>query len=400
MRFPRRRKPFLRSDFKRSEENTEDMTVTVIYGGKSGEHEISLLSAAAVARNIDPKNTVNLVAVTKKGRWFLQPDSELERIKADEAAPLRIIEDETREVSLIPGGGAGGALKVAGEFLPGDVVFPVLHGTFGEDGTIQGLLEMLDVPYVGCTTLGSALAMDKEKTKTVLARAGIPVVPGICVRRSELADWSRYDKILERAREELGFPLFVKPCAAGSSDGASLAKDLPHLNGAIMEAFNWDDKILIEKAINAREIECSVTGNPTIDDDSCGAERLTAYGPGEIAPRHDFYDYDAKYNDPDGAELLIPARLSEERLEEIRALAKKAFSALDLAGLSRVDFFIDKDTDKLYLNEINTMPGFTRISMFPKMCAAFGLDFTSLTNLLIDAALARFRKTRNLQTSR
>ena len=376
------------------------MTVTVIYGGKSGEHEISLISAAAVARNIDGRHSVQLVAITKDGRWFLQPESEYERVKADEKAALNIIEDESREVAVVPGGGVSRAFLVGGEPLPTDVIFPVLHGTFGEDGTIQGLFEMADVPYVGCTTLGSAITMDKEKTKAALAQAGIPVVPGVCIRRSDLADWKRYDELLERAKSELGFPLFVKPCASGSSDGASLAKDLQHLNGAIMEAFLWDDKILIEKAVNAREIECSVTGNPTIDDDSCAAERLTAYGPGEIAPKHDFYDYDAKYNDPDGADLLIPANLSEERLEEIRGIAKKAFAALDLAGLSRVDFFIDKDTDALYLNEINTMPGFTQISMFPKMCAAFGLDFTSLTNLLIEAAVARFKKTRMLQTSR
>ena len=376
------------------------MTVTVIYGGKSGEHEISLISAAAVARNIDGRHSVQLVAITKDGRWFLQPESEYERVKADEKAALNIIEDESREVAVVPGGGVSRAFLVGGEPLPTDVIFPVLHGTFGEDGTIQGLFEMADVPYVGCTTLGSAITMDKEKTKAALAQAGIPVVPGVCVRRSDLADWKRYDELLERAKSELGFPLFVKPCASGSSDGASLAKDLQHLNGAIMEAFLWDDKILIEKAVNAREIECSVIGNPTIDDDSCAAERLTAYGPGEIAPKHDFYDYDAKYNDPDGADLLIPANLSEERLEEIRGIAKKAFAALDLAGLSRVDFFIDKDTDALYLNEINTMPGFTQISMFPKMCAAFGLDFTSLTNLLIEAAVARFKKTRMLQTSR
>ena len=376
------------------------MTVTVIYGGKSGEHEISLISAAAVARNIDGRHSVQLVAITKDGRWFLQPESEYERVKADEKAALNIIEDESREVAVVPGGGVSRAFLVGGETLPTDVIFPVLHGTFGEDGTIQGLFEMADVPYVGCTTLGSAITMDKEKTKSALAQAGIPVVPGVCVRRSDLADWKRYDELLERAKSELGFPLFVKPCASGSSDGASLAKDLQHLNGAIMEAFLWDDKILIEKAVNAREIECSVTGNPTIDDDSCAAERLTAYGPGEIAPKHDFYDYDAKYNDPDGADLLIPANLSEERLEEIRGIAKKAFAALDLAGLSRVDFFIDKDTGALYLNEINTMPGFTQISMFPKMCAAFGLDFTSLTNLLIEAAVARFKKTRMLQTSR
>ena len=376
------------------------MTVTVIYGGKSGEHEISLVSAAAVTRNIDSKNTVQLIAITKDGRWFLQPQSEFERIKANSKASFKIIEDESQEVSVIPGGGSKRTFRAGSKILSSDVIFPVLHGPFGEDGTIQGLFEMVDVPYVGCTTLGSAITMDKEKTKVALAQAGIPVVPGICVRRSDLATANGYDTILERAQKELGFPLFVKPCAAGSSDGATLAKDLAHLNGAIIEAFLWDDKILIEKAVNAREIECSVTGNPTVDDDSCPAEKLTAYGPGEIAPKHDFYDYDAKYNDPDGADLLIPANLPEEKLEEVRTLAKKAFAALDLAGLSRVDFFIDKDTNKLYLNEINTMPGFTQISMFPKMCEAFGLDFTNLTNLLIDEAIARFKKTRNLQTSR
>ncbi len=376
------------------------MTVTVIYGGKSGEHEISLVSAAAVARNIDSKNKIQLIAITKEGRWFLQSENELNRIKNDENASFKITEDESQEVSVIPCGGTKRTFRVNNEIIGTDVVFPVLHGPFGEDGTIQGLFEMAEVPYVGCTTLGSAITMDKEKTKVALKNAGIPVVPGVCVRRSDLADWKLYDEILEKVQNEIGFPLFVKPCAAGSSDGASLAKDLQHLNGAIMEAFNWDDKILIEKAINAREIECSVTGNPTIDDGSVPAEKLTAYGPGEIAPKHDFYDYDAKYNDPDGAELLIPARLEETRLEEIRTLAKKAFKELDLAGLSRVDFFIDKDTDKLYLNEINTMPGFTQISMFPKMCAAFGLDFTSLTNLLIEEAVVRFKKTRQLQTSR
>ena len=376
------------------------MNIAIIYGGKSGEHEISLVSAAAVARNIDSKHSVTLIAITKAGRWFLQDSAEFQRIKSDEKAAFVIREDESKEVLAVPGGGSERTFFVGGKFIPCDVVFPVLHGPFGEDGTIQGLFEMVNVPYVGCTTLGSSITMDKEKTKVALAQAGIPVVSGICVRRSDLADWKRYDELLERAQKEIGFPLFVKPCAAGSSDGATLAKDLQHLNGAIMEAFNWDDKILIEKAVNAREIECSVTGNPTIDDGSCAAEKLTAYGPGEIAPKHEFYDYDAKYNDPDGADLLIPANLPEERLEEIRTLAKKAFFALDLAGLSRVDFFIDKDTDALYLNEINTMPGFTQISMFPKMCTAFGLNFTALTELLIEEAISRFKKTRNLQTSR
>lgn len=380
------------------------MTIALIYGGKSGEHEISLVSAAAVARHINTKkHELILIGITKDGRWFFQADSELERIRSDEKAHLEIKEKSENEVFVIPGGGSERTFLIGGtggKIISCDIAFPVLHGTYGEDGTIQGLFEMMDIPYVGCSTLASAITMDKEKTKSALMQAGIPVVPGICVRRSDTADWKRYDEILEEAQRTLGFPLFVKPCSAGSSDGASLAKDLRHLNGAIMEAFNWDDKILIEKAINAREIECSVTGNPTTYDGTNSFESLTAYGPGEIAPKHDFYDYDAKYNDPDGADLLIPAALPEERLEEVRTLAKKAFAALDLNGLARVDFFIDKDADKLYLNEINTMPGFTQISMFPKMCGKFGLDFDSLTGLLIDEAVARYSATRKLKTSR
>ena len=376
------------------------MNVTVIYGGKSGEHEVSLVSAASVARNIDKKHKITLIAITKTGKWFLQPETELERIRNDEKSHFETTEDKKNEVFAIPGGGKERAFVVNGCEIPCDVVFPVLHGTFGEDGTIQGLFEMIGVPYVGCSPLGSAITMDKEKTKAVLANAGIPVVPGICVRRSDLADWKKYDEILENAQKQLGFPMFVKPCSAGSSDGANLAVDLRHLNSAIIDAFNWDDKILIEKAVNAREIECSVTGNPTICDGQKSFEVLTAYGPGEIAPKHDFYDYDAKYNDPDGAELLIPARLEEDKLEEIRNLAKKAFAVLDLCGLSRVDFFMDKDSSEIYLNEINTMPGFTQISMFPKMCAKFGLDFTALTELLMDEALSKFEAASKLKTSR
>lgn len=374
------------------------MKIALIYGGKSGEHEISLVSAAAIARNIDSKHEIVLIAITKNGRWFLQDSDELKRIKSDSKAHFEIKEDESKEVLVIPSGGTKRTFKIGNENVGVDVVFPALHGTYGEDGTIQGLLEMVDVPYVGCSTLASAITMDKEKTKVALAQADIPVVEGFCMRRSDIADSRRYDELLEEA-QKMGFPLFVKPCSAGSSDGASKADDLQHLNGAIIEAFNWDDKILIEKGLNVREIECSVTGNPTTySGNKCDEPK--AYGPGEIAPKHEFYDYDAKYNDPNGADLLIPAALPEERLEEIRKLAVKAYTVLDLCGLSRVDFFIDKDTDKLYLNEINTLPGFTQISMFPKMCEAFGLDFTSLTNLLLDEAISRFNATRNLKTSR
>ena len=377
------------------------MTIAVLYGGKSGEHEISLVSAAAIARNIDAaKHQVKLIGITKDGRWFLQDQEELARIRKDEKAALAVREDEKMEVSLVPGGGCQRALRAGGSSIAVDVVIPAMHGTFSEDGTVQGLLEMAELPYVGCGVTASANCMDKEKAKVILEQAGIPVVPYICMKRSDLLSSARYDQMMAEAAEKLGFPLFVKPCAAGSSDGASRADDLRHLNAAIFEAFLWDDKILIEKAVNAREIECSVTGNPTTDGGSDKAEALVAYGPGEIAPKHTFYDYDAKYNDPDGAELWIPAHLDESRQEEVRTMAKKAYAALDCAGLSRVDFFIDRDSGALYLNEINTFPGFTSISMFPKMCESAGLAFGDLVELLIQEALLRFKATRNLQTSR
>lgn len=380
------------------------MIIALIYGGKSGEHEISLVSASAIARNINTKkHELLLIGITKDGKWFFQEDSELERIKADEHAHFEIKEKKENEVFIVPGGGKKNTFLIGGaggKIISCDVAFPALHGTYGEDGTIQGLFEMMDIPYVGCSTLASAITMDKEKTKSALAQAGIPVVPGICMRRSDFSDSKKYEEILSKAEKELGFPLFVKPCSAGSSDGASKAGNLEILKDAVKEAFEWDDKILIEKAVNAREIECSVTGNPTTYNGKNDFEKLTAYGPGEIAPKHQFYDYDAKYNDPNGADLLIPANLPEERLEEVRSLAKKAYAALDLCGLSRVDFFIDRDTDKLYLNEINTLPGFTQISMFPKMCGKFGLSFGDLTELLINEAVARFESTRKLKTSR
>lgn len=380
------------------------MIIALIYGGKSGEHEVSLVSASAIARNINTKkHELILIGITKEGKWFFQEDSELDRIRADENAHFEIKEKKENEVFVIPGGGQKNTFViggVGGKVISCDVVFPALHGTYGEDGTIQGLFEMMNIPYVGCSTLASAITMDKEKTKSVLQNAGIPVVPGICMRRSDFCDSKKYDEILDEIQKKFGFPVFVKPCSAGSSDGAEKAVNLEILKSAIQEAFEWDDKILIEKAVNAREIECSVTGNPTTFDGKNDFEKLTAYGPGEIAPKHQFYDYDAKYNDPDGADLLIPAKLPDARLEEVRSLAKKAYAALDLCGLSRVDFFIDRDTDKLYLNEINTLPGFTQISMFPKMCEKFGLKFSVLTELLINEAVARFQATRSLKTSR
>ena len=375
------------------------MNVALIYGGRSGEHEISLISASAIARGIDKKNKVTLIGITKNGRWYLQDASEYERICSDSKATLTIKEEAENEVFVCPGKGRE-AFCTKNTKLSVDVVFPALHGTYGEDGTIQGLLDMADIPYVGCTTMASALTMDKEKTKQVLEVSGISVVPYVCIKRSDLNDSKRYDEIFNDCIEKLGFPLFVKPCCAGSSNGANKAHNPKEFSFYLMEAFSWDNKVLVEKSINAREIECSVTGNSTTAHPENFDEQVTAYIPGEIAPSHDFYDFDAKYNDPEGAKLLIPAEINESTLEKIRTLAVNAYSALDCSGLSRVDFFIDKDDGKIYLNEINTLPGFTSISMFPKMCEAAGLEFNELTELLINEAVLNYKAKASLTTSR
>jgi D-alanine-D-alanine ligase len=376
------------------------MNIAIIYGGRSGEHEVSLISAAAIARGVEKSNNIVLIGISKNGKWYLQDNSELERINKESTSPLKIEEKEENLISIIPGNGKN-AFAVNDKSLEIDVVFPALHGTYGEDGTIQGLFEMADIPYVGCTHISSAITMDKEKTKMIWQSVGLPVVPYVCMKRFVMMDSVLYDAFIEETEKELGYPMFVKPCCAGSSNGASKANNKKELGFAIMEAFQWDDKVLIEKSINnAREIECSVTGNSITGLPESETEDVIAYIPGEIAPSHDFYDFDAKYNDPDGAQLLIPAELSENDLEKIRKTAMAAYKTLDATGLSRVDFFIDKDTNAVYLNEINTMPGFTPISMFPKMCDAAGLDFTNLINLLVEQALEKYKSKQKLQTSR
>ncbi len=375
------------------------MNIAVIYGGRSGEHEISLISASAIVRGMSKENKVVLIGITKAGKWFVQDDSEYQRICADEKATLTIKEDEAKAVSLIPGAKKD-AFVAGGKSLNIDVVFPALHGTYGEDGTIQGLFEMADVPYVGCTHISSAITMDKEKTKMIWQAAGLPVVPYVCMKRFVMLDSVVYDDFIEATEKELGYPMFVKPCCAGSSNGASKANNKKELNFALMEAFQWDDKVLIEKSINAREVECSVTGNSVTYPADSDVEEVVAYIPGEIAPSHTFYDFDAKYNDPDGAKLLIPAELTENDLEKIRKTACAAYKVLDATGLSRVDFFIDRDSKEVYLNEINTLPGFTPISMFPKMCDAAGLKFPELIQLLLDEAVARYNAKQQLSTSR
>ena len=372
------------------------MNIAILYGGKSSEHEVSLRSATAVVQNIDTeKHNVLLIGITKEGRWFLQSSNELNRVKSNKNEMLSIKENADMVVSVIPGGGTdGGLITVGSSFgaknLPVDVVFPVLHGAFGEDGTIQGLFEMANIPYVGGGVMASAVSMDKEKTKQIWLHASLPVVPFVCVRRYEYENEETFQAIIKNVERDFTYPVFVKPCCTGSSVGAAKAENRKELIKNAKNAFLWDDKILIEPFISAREIECSVTGNA----------ELTAYTPGEIVSSHGFYDYDAKYNDPNGAQLLIPADLDDAQFRTVRELAKKAYCALDLTGLARVDFFLDKKTDKFYLNEVNTIPGFTSISMFAKMCEASGLHYPDLIEKLLALAIERSKSRASLKTSR
>lgn len=375
------------------------MKVAIIYGGRSGEHEISLISATAIARNINATHDVVLIGITKDGRWFLQDKKLLEKIRSDKNATLSITEDESKNIFVIPGGGKN-FLTTKSETLSVDVVFPVLHGTYGEDGTVQGLFDMAGAAYVGCGVTASAVTMDKEITKRLWIEAGLPVVPYLCMTRSVVNDSASYDALFQKAIDTLGFPLFVKPCSAGSSDGANKATNAKELSVALMDAFQWDDKVLIEKAINALEVECSVVGNSVTAASYNEREKVRVFGPGAIAPTHTFYDYDAKYNDPDGAALQIPALIPADVAEKIRKLAVAAYKAVSSTGLSRVDFFLDKDSGDIYLNEQNAMPGFTQISMFPKLCEHEGIGFSELIDLLLEEAVALFNTKASLKTSR
>lgn len=361
------------------------MNVCIIYGGKSGEHQVSKVSALSVFKNLDKtKHSAVLIGITKKGEWFLQPQDE--KLVSQDGSCLTIREIPENRIHVLPGGREN-AFQTQEKTLKTDVIFPVLHGTYGEDGTIQGLFEMAQIPYVGGGVLSSSTAMDKEKTKIIWENAGLPVVPYIAVKDYQWENPEEQQKIIARAEYSLRYPVFVKPACAGSSVGAGRAENREELLLKAKEAFRWDSKILLETSINAREIECSVTGNKT----------FTAYTPGEIAPTHDFYDYDAKYLDPKGAALKIPADVDESLMYRIRETAVKAYEALDMTGLSRVDFFIDKNDGKLYLNEINTLPGFTSISMFPKMCEASGLPYSLLLEELIKLAIDRFENKKQLK---
>jgi D-alanine-D-alanine ligase len=287
---------------------------------------------------------------------------------------------EGQPVVVLPGKGLAAATEQGMlRNIECDVVFPVLHGTFGEDGTIQGLLECAGLPYVGAGVLGSALGMDKQIAKEVWFREGLPVVESFSVRKADPVHSSFMPALIRKIEARFGWPCFVKPACSGSSVGTSKVHGPEGLEKALAHAFEFGEKTLVERFVSAREIECAVLGN----------EEPEAFTPGEILPKHEFYDYEAKYKDPDGAVLLVPAALSEQQALQVRQLAIKAYRALDLCGMARVDFFMDRLTGELVLNEVNSIPGFTAISMYPRMCEASGLAYPDLLDRLVGLAMER-----------
>ncbi|MEI7770696.1 MAG: D-alanine--D-alanine ligase family protein [Chloroflexales bacterium] len=365
-------------------------TIAVLFGGQSGEHEVSLVSAQAVLATLDPeKYHVLPVGITKDGRWLTGPGAmpallaaaDPTRLPASATAGPHYPEerlDEAEDEVAAPATHAGPGLPTVARLLPPgvDVVFPVLHGPMGEDGTVQGLLELAGVAYVGCGVAASAVGMDKALMKAAFAAAGLPLLPWVLVRR---ADWQRDPAGTYAAVEDaLPYPVFVKPANMGSSVGVGKAKDRAGLEQAIADAARYDRRIVIEQGIPAREIEISVLGN----------EAPEASVPGEIVPSGEWYDYNTKYIDG-GSAIHIPAPVGAALAERVRALAIQAFLAIDGTGLARVDFLLDKGSGELWINEANTMPGFTPISMYAKMWAASGLSYPDLLDRLITLALSR-----------
>ena len=326
----------------------------IVYGGVSTEHDISVMSAKSVIENLDKeKYEIHEIYINKYGKWY------------------EVIDNEKEEIyNLI------WALKKL------DVVFPILHGLGGEDGTIQGMLEMLQVPYVGCKVLASSVGMDKVYTKIIFEKAGIPEAPYVYIKKKENGyiivneNFEEEEFKVESITKKLNYPMFVKPSNSGSSVGVKKATNNEELKMAIENAGQYDNKILIEQGINAREVECAI-----LDGTEVRASTV-----GEIISAEEFYSFDAKYNIPE-SRTIIPADISKEQIEQIQKLAIRAFKAIDGSGLARVDFFIEKDTNKIYINEINTMPGFTKISMYPKLFESVGIKYSELLDKLIANAI-------------
>jgi D-alanine-D-alanine ligase len=358
------------------------LRVALLFGGKSAEHEISLISARNIFDAMD-KNKYDVVpiAIDKQGRWHLDQGARL--LRAGERTKVDFAEGKSA-AAVRPGESAAPVLRGGAPLGAIDVVFPVLHGPFGEDGTVQGLLKLANLPFVGAGVLGSAVGMDKDVMKRLLRDAKIPVPKFLVFTRPQIDAIS-----FARVKKSLGLPLFVKPANLGSSVGISKVSQKRDFAAAVRLAFRYDNKIIIEEGIEGREIECSVLGN----------DKPVASLPGEIVVQREFYSYDAKYLDDQGARLEIPARLQRAIVKKIQRTAVQAYLTLCCEGMARVDFFL-RPNGQVLVNEINTIPGFTKISMYPKMWQATGLSYPRLIDRLIALALARSRKEKRLNTSK
>jgi D-alanine-D-alanine ligase len=359
--------------------------VGILFGGKSVEHEVSLQSAKNIIDAIDKdKYEIILIGIDKQGNWHLNSSS---HYLLNENDPKLIkLNNSGEQLGLIPGREEKQLVNITGSYQAIgniDVIFPVIHGTGGEDGTMQGFLKLANIPFVGPGVLGSAVCMDKDVAKRLLRDAGIPV--------SKFLSYTRVNssKInFSEVKEKLGLPVFIKPANSGSSVGVSKAADAEQFARAVSEAFKFDTKILIEEYVKGREIECSVLGN----------ENPEASVAGEVVAQHDFYSYDAKYIDDNGAVLKIPTDLPDGILPKIQEIAIESFKILGCEGMARVDFFLTED-NRIYVNELNTIPGFTKISMYPKLWEASGLSYSKLIDRLIELALERYEVEKSLKTS-
>lgn len=356
-----------------------NLTVALLCGGVSPEHEVSMNSARNIYKAIDKsKWQVEVIGVARDGTWRHLPEAEFLKLKSVEGTEGRLLAlaPGAERVFFYPSGNF--------VFLKIDVVFPIIHGPFGEDGTLQGLLQVLGLPFVGPDALGSAVGMDKDFTKRILRDAGIPNAPWVTLLKHETPDY-------QSIANELGFPMFVKPANMGSSVGVSRADDLASLKTAVELAFRFDKKILVEQGIQGREIETAVLGN---------MENLQVSGVGEIVMEHGFYDYESKYISADAAKVVVPAEgISEQDVANIRQTALRAFQALGLEGLARMDVFLTDDGE-VFVNEPNTLPGFTNISMYPKLWGAAGLAYSDLIDRLLELAIERHERDGKLQRTR
>ncbi len=346
------------------------LRIGVLFGGRSGEHEVSLASAASVIRALDPEKYEAVpIGISKDGRWLVGTGSLKMLADVLKSGDRVVLPPDPSAAALVPLGPATGQPSVSV-----DVVFPVLHGTFGEDGTVQGLLELAGLPYVGAGVLASAVGMDKDVQKRLFEQAGLPMVPFLAIRRSE---WEHErTKVLQAIKKKFRFPIFVKPATLGSSVGMTRVKTAHEIPAALDLAAEFALKIIVERGVIGREIEVSVLGN----------DELSASIPGEIVPHREYYDYRAKYLEQ-GTQLLIPAKLTKKQVAVFQDYAVRAFRAIDGTGMARCDFFLERRTGKIFVNELNTIPGFTSISMYPKLWEASGLPYPKLIDRLIELAI-------------